>query len=481
MAPNPDRQPAHVPLQPTYVGYAANTGDAMCLMEAVVRGEIPHCSRRPHEKERAWIIRSGHIFIYEEGASGIKRWTDGHYWSPSRIQGNFLVYREIEPSDLDGKGGEKNKKAKKKTGDGVRKSSTPPANRANSALIPQGLLQNNNRDITLPDGRVLPFEGEHGAQKCLGSLVDTDCSRKYKKDGLIKRTMSFNFDGKTHHMVSYISLTDYMDQELPEPSRDPKFLNLIPRDSLLLQKWRVAYHEDLGPWYGRVPLRSMERPQEQAMMAPQPQAVFHPHFGMAHHGMQAHDMQVMMQNQPHGLPMPGQHPSLPMREHPAHGQQQQQLVEYPHGGEYGNPVDYAPAAAEYAPAPDYTHRAYTHISDGEEQPFGSEDSAPRSSIAMPHPAWQPQAQAQGYGGVVPGAYHSPAVPYAAPEMGYQEQDMVYGTQNGAFAEHNGAYDDGGMPFAAQGSAYQDHDMGLANDAFHYPALPEGDYPPPSEN
>ncbi|CAO3597762.1 unnamed protein product [Absidia cylindrospora] len=27
---------------------------------------------------------------------GIKRWTDGLVWSPSRIFGNFLIYRELD-------------------------------------------------------------------------------------------------------------------------------------------------------------------------------------------------------------------------------------------------------------------------------------------------------------------------------------------------------------------------------------------------
>ncbi|PVH70542.1 hypothetical protein DL98DRAFT_380014, partial [Cadophora sp. DSE1049] len=43
---------------------------------------------------------SGNVFIYEEHSSGIKRWTDGVPWSPSRILGNFLVYCELERSEV---------------------------------------------------------------------------------------------------------------------------------------------------------------------------------------------------------------------------------------------------------------------------------------------------------------------------------------------------------------------------------------------
>jgi Gti1/Pac2 family len=49
----------------------------------------------PTPRERAQLIKSGCVFIYEENGSGIKRWTDGVPWSPSRILGNFLVYREL--------------------------------------------------------------------------------------------------------------------------------------------------------------------------------------------------------------------------------------------------------------------------------------------------------------------------------------------------------------------------------------------------
>jgi hypothetical protein len=41
------------------------------------------------------LIIPGSVFVFDEGESGICRWTDGRIWSPSRICGNFLVYREL--------------------------------------------------------------------------------------------------------------------------------------------------------------------------------------------------------------------------------------------------------------------------------------------------------------------------------------------------------------------------------------------------
>lgn len=48
-------------------------------------------NRRLKEDERKLMIKSGTIFIWDEKVAGMKRWTDGLLWSPSRILQNFLV------------------------------------------------------------------------------------------------------------------------------------------------------------------------------------------------------------------------------------------------------------------------------------------------------------------------------------------------------------------------------------------------------
>lgn len=81
---------------PTFHGFVHNTMDGLVLFEACLSGKLPYVPRRPHDMERASLIKSGSFFIYEENASGIKRWSDRVAWSPSRILGNFLIYRELE-------------------------------------------------------------------------------------------------------------------------------------------------------------------------------------------------------------------------------------------------------------------------------------------------------------------------------------------------------------------------------------------------
>lgn len=51
---------------------------------------MPKIKRRLRDDERK-LIRSGQVFVFDERESGIKRWTDGLLWSPSRILMNFLV------------------------------------------------------------------------------------------------------------------------------------------------------------------------------------------------------------------------------------------------------------------------------------------------------------------------------------------------------------------------------------------------------
>lgn len=81
------------PLDPPFRGYIDTTLDALLVLEAARRGMIPRVTRRLIERERG-MIQSGSVFVFDEHESGIKRWTDGLIWSPSRILNNFLVYRQ---------------------------------------------------------------------------------------------------------------------------------------------------------------------------------------------------------------------------------------------------------------------------------------------------------------------------------------------------------------------------------------------------
>ena len=84
------RTPAYPQAQMFY-GIVNTTTDALLLVEAARQGKIPRIIRRLNSSERQEMVKSGAVFVFSVEESGIKRWTDSMLWSPSRIDGNFLV------------------------------------------------------------------------------------------------------------------------------------------------------------------------------------------------------------------------------------------------------------------------------------------------------------------------------------------------------------------------------------------------------
>lgn len=91
--------------QPTYRGHIKTTKDAILLLAAcdlVDNAGTPglppprRVKRRLLDSERADVICSGSIFVWDEKEAGMRRWTDGKCWSASRVSGCFLTYRELE-------------------------------------------------------------------------------------------------------------------------------------------------------------------------------------------------------------------------------------------------------------------------------------------------------------------------------------------------------------------------------------------------
>ncbi|PHH85016.1 hypothetical protein CDD83_1032 [Cordyceps sp. RAO-2017] len=197
------------------------------LFEGSLQGLLNHVPRRPHDRERQDLIKSGSVFIYEEHASGIKRWTDGVSWSPSRILGNFLIYRELEKPFPPG---EKKRALKKKK-------------------CPAG-------GITKHDGAARPSVGNYASsgievgkdteRSLIGSLID---SYPFKTDGLVKKTISITYRGVPHHLVSYYSVEDVMSGRLITPSKDPRLRDIVPRLELMTsQNFRAPVDEvEYGP------------------------------------------------------------------------------------------------------------------------------------------------------------------------------------------------------------------------------------------
>ncbi|KAF9430544.1 hypothetical protein BGZ94_006194 [Podila epigama] len=70
-------------------------------------GIISRVHRRLSDIERQ-SVRSGSVYCFDEREAGMRRWTDGKSWSPSRVTGSFLTYRELEDTSAPGQGSGKN-------------------------------------------------------------------------------------------------------------------------------------------------------------------------------------------------------------------------------------------------------------------------------------------------------------------------------------------------------------------------------------
>ena len=173
----------------TYHGHIRSPADAIIVFEACRLGFLPRLQRRLAKKERQ-NIKSGSVFVWDEGEAGIQRWTDGKSWSASRVEGGFLTYREME-----GKCGG-NYFAPPTTalsvGGDIGKSPNPDTN-------------SNRLDTEGPEGH------------------------RYKPDGLMRRSCSIITT--THqklHLVSYYARSHPSSQNLIRPTQDSEFKHIRP-------------------------------------------------------------------------------------------------------------------------------------------------------------------------------------------------------------------------------------------------------------
>ncbi|KAJ5033510.1 uncharacterized protein L3040_008625 [Drepanopeziza brunnea f. sp. 'multigermtubi'] len=222
------------PLSPTFYGHIASTQDALLLFEACLSGALNHVARRPHDRERVSLIKSGNVFIYEEHSSGIKRWTDGVPWSPSRILGNFLVYRELERPFPPGE--KKRAMKRSKRSPGISKPDPIGSSHGMSTGYSPASAAAANFDSQNPNS--LSKETE---RSLIGSLVD---SYGFKEEGLVKKTVSVTVGGVSHHLVSYYTVADVMNSKFTTPSKDPRFQHITPRPDLITkQNFRTPIDE----------------------------------------------------------------------------------------------------------------------------------------------------------------------------------------------------------------------------------------------
>ncbi|KAH7925709.1 hypothetical protein BV22DRAFT_411046 [Leucogyrophana mollusca] len=202
-----NQSPSTTWTEPPWSGWIETTGDALLILEAARRGLIPRVTRRLVDSERK-MITSGSVFVFDEDESGIKRWTDGFFWSPSRILGNFLLYRETD-----------------KRGAGHRGVRSDPASDMNehSQYNVDGIrLEGQTLSRPKGDSSSLGVD-RHRERVLVGSLTN---SYKFKSDGLMKKTFSLTIGGVSQHLISYYKVEDVEQGRLRSPSSLPELASL---------------------------------------------------------------------------------------------------------------------------------------------------------------------------------------------------------------------------------------------------------------
>ncbi|KIO33248.1 hypothetical protein M407DRAFT_17808 [Tulasnella calospora MUT 4182] len=176
---------------PSFYGYVETVLDSLLLVEAFRRGSIRGLTGRIPPNQRERLIQSGSTFIFLESATDIRRWTDGKKWTPSRVGGEYLVYRE--PTNEE-----------------------PPK----QAEIPENSeLAKRMRSLVV-------------------SLTDDSRTEKgfVKPEGICKRTIVITSENnESYHIISYYHHGDVLEGRFTTPSQTPWLMaikNTISQDLL---------------------------------------------------------------------------------------------------------------------------------------------------------------------------------------------------------------------------------------------------------
>jgi hypothetical protein len=153
--------------------------------------------------------------------------------SPSRILGNFLVYRELERPFPPGE----KKRAMKRSKRSPRISKPEPYDSSSSSI--SGCLASvAAQSFDSLNGNSISKEAE---RSLIGSLVD---SYGFKEEGLIKKTVSVIVGGVSYHLILYYTIADVMNNKFTTPSKNPRFQHITPRANLVTkQNFRIPIDE----------------------------------------------------------------------------------------------------------------------------------------------------------------------------------------------------------------------------------------------
>ncbi|PBK62005.1 hypothetical protein ARMSODRAFT_896008 [Armillaria solidipes] len=155
-------------VEPFY-GYVKMAVNVLHLIHTARQRVIPHITRHLNDLEQWDIIKSGSVFVFSVEESGIKQWTDGLLWPPSRIVGNFL------PRSL------------------THRTSPSQSSIRYKPSSPNGTT------------------GDHGM---------------FKPNRLVKKMITVTIDRSDLHLISYYTTEDIRSGKLKKPSSRPDIMSL---------------------------------------------------------------------------------------------------------------------------------------------------------------------------------------------------------------------------------------------------------------
>lgn len=82
-------------MQPTFKGSIKSDLDARMLVEACLLGYLSHLPRKPYETEWSSLLQAGHVYIFEENASGFRSWDDGFYCVSTASTGTVPKFQTV--------------------------------------------------------------------------------------------------------------------------------------------------------------------------------------------------------------------------------------------------------------------------------------------------------------------------------------------------------------------------------------------------
>lgn len=225
---------------PSFRGFIETTLDALLVFEGVRRGLLCKIERRLQDVEKRALVTSGAVFVFDEDETGIKRWTDGLNWSPSRTLGNFLVYRELDKR-AEGAGRGKDAEASGSgawpaAGEGSMSAAAHSSFEHRPFDPPQSTFEHRStsqpagaytaettRRRSLSDGSLerkpAGMLDRARERQLVGSLTST---YRFRSDGLVKKTISLS----GLHLVAYYKIEDVTEGRLRSPTSHPELRSL---------------------------------------------------------------------------------------------------------------------------------------------------------------------------------------------------------------------------------------------------------------